>query len=46
MNPETIMPSYQRIDGLQRVGTAWRASPLLSAQDVEDVIALLATLRD
>lgn len=46
VNPETIMPSYQRIDGLQRVGTAWRARPLLSAQDVEDVIALLATLRD
>lgn len=46
INPQTIMPSYQRIDGLQRVGTAWRARPLLSAQDVEDVIALLATLRD
>lgn len=46
INPQTVMPSYQRVDGLQRVGSAWRGKPLLSAQDVEDVIALLVTLRD
>lgn len=46
INPDTIMPSYRRVDDLQRVGAGWRGKPLLSAQDVEDVIALLATLRD
>jgi len=42
----TTMPSYYRIDGLTRVGTAWRGRPILSAQQVEDVVALLASLGD
>lgn len=45
-NPDTPMPSYQRVDGLTRVGTAWQGRPVLSAQQVEDVIAYLLTLRD
>ena len=45
LNPQTIMPSYFRIDGHQRVGVAWRDKPLLSAQQIEDVVAFLATLR-
>jgi sulfur-oxidizing protein SoxX len=39
------MPSYHRIEGLQRVGPAWQGKPVLTAQQVEDVIAFLRTLR-
>ena len=45
LNPQTIMPAYYRTDGLNRVGAAWQRKPLLSAQQVEDVVAYLATLR-
>jgi sulfur-oxidizing protein SoxX len=46
LNPDTIMPSYYRLDGLARVGPAWRGRPVLTAEEVEDVVAFLATLRD
>ena len=46
LNPATIMPSYYRIDGLTRVGAAWRGKPILSAEQIEDVVAYLATLRE
>lgn len=46
LNPDSIMPSYHRTEGLTRVGTAWQARPILSAQQIEDVVAFLATLRD
>ena len=45
LNPQTIMPSYHRTEGLVRVGRAWRGRPVLDAQQVEDVVAFLATLR-
>ena len=45
LNPATIMPSYHRVDGLSRVGAAFQAKPLLSAQQVEDVVAYLVTLK-
>jgi sulfur-oxidizing protein SoxX len=45
-NPATIMPSFYRIDGLDRVGTAWRGKPILSAEQIEAIVAYLATLRD
>jgi sulfur-oxidizing protein SoxX len=45
-NPATIMPSYYRIDGLARVAAAQRGKPLLTAEQIEDVVAFLATLRD
>jgi sulfur-oxidizing protein SoxX len=38
------MPSYHRVDRLARVGDAWRSRPILDAQQVEDVVALLKTL--
>jgi sulfur-oxidizing protein SoxX len=44
--PTSIMPVYYRVDGLQQVGAAWRGKTLLSAQQIEDVVAYLATLRD
>ena len=46
MNPGSIMPSYQRTEGLERVAPALRGKPLLTPQQIEDVVAYLATLRD
>jgi L-cysteine S-thiosulfotransferase len=46
LNPATPMPAYHRIDGLQRVGAAWHGQPVLSAQQVEDVVAYLRSLRE
>lgn len=46
VNPDTIMPPYCAIDGLNRVGAAWRDRPALNAQQVEDVVAFLSTLRE
>lgn len=41
----TIMPSYYRIEGLTRVSAAMQSRPILTAQQVEDVVAFLQTLR-
>jgi len=46
LNPGTIMPSYYRVDGLDHVAQAWRGKPILSAEQIEDIVAYLATLRD
>jgi L-cysteine S-thiosulfotransferase len=46
LNPATIMPSYYRVDGLDRVGPAWRGKPILTAEQIEDIVAYLATLRE
>ncbi len=46
LDPGTIMPAYYRVEGLTRVGAAWRDRPVLGAQEIEDVVAFLATLRD
>jgi sulfur-oxidizing protein SoxX len=45
-NATTIMPPYYRVDGLTDVGTAWRAKPILSAEQIEDIVAYLVALRD
>ena len=46
LNPASMMPAYYRVDGLQRVGEAWQGRSILSAQQIEDVVAYLRTLRD
>jgi L-cysteine S-thiosulfotransferase len=46
VNPQTIMPSYHRTDGLSRVTPAFVGAPMLGAQQIEDVVAYLLTLRD
>ena len=46
LNPVTIMPPFYRVDGLNRVAAPWRGKPLLTAEQIEDVVAFLATLRD
>ena len=46
LNPATIMPSYYRVDGLVRVAAPWRGKPILSAEQIEDIVAYLVTLRE
>jgi sulfur-oxidizing protein SoxX len=45
VNPESIMPAYHRIEGLNRVGATWRDRPILSAAEIEDVLAFLMGLK-
>lgn len=45
VNPRTIMPPYYRTTGLERVAPAFRDKPVFDAQQVEDVVAFLATLK-
>jgi sulfur-oxidizing protein SoxX len=46
INPATIMPSYYNTDGLNRVATAHQGKTILTAQQIEDVVAWLQTLKD
>jgi sulfur-oxidizing protein SoxX len=46
LNPNTMMPPYYRTDDLTRVAPAYAGKPILSAEQVEDIVAFLATLRD
>ena len=46
LNAATIMPSYYRIDGLNRVGRTWQSKPILTAEQIEDIVAYLVTLRE
>jgi sulfur-oxidizing protein SoxX len=45
LNAETIMPSYLRVEGLQRVSPAFQGKTILSTEQIEDVVAYLTTLR-
>lgn len=46
LNPDTIMPPYYRTGGLNRVAPSFRGKPVLTAEQIEDVVAFLSTLRD
>lgn len=46
LNPDSIMPSYYRTEGLARVAPAFSGKPVLTAEQIEDVVAYLATLKD
>jgi len=45
LNPQTIMPPYYRLEKLRRVMAGYRGRPVLTAEQVEDVVAFLMTLR-
>ena len=45
LNPASVMPAFHASEAGVRVGAAWAGKPILSAQQVEDVVAWLATLR-
>lgn len=53
MFEESLMPSFYRVDGYTRPGNAYTGKaaddtfgPLLSAQQIEDVVAYLSTLKE
>ena len=45
LNPDTIMPPFYRVEGLTRVSPSLRDKPVLTAAQVEDVVAYLMTLK-
>lgn len=42
----TLMPSFYRVDGYSRVAEDFQGRTILSAQQVEDVVAYLLTLKE
>jgi L-cysteine S-thiosulfotransferase len=46
LDAATIMPPYYRVEGLRRVAPAFRGKPILTAEQIEDVVAYLTTLRE
>jgi sulfur-oxidizing protein SoxX len=46
VTPQTIMPPYYRVDGLNRVAPNFRGKTILTAEQIEDVVAYLVTLKD
>lgn len=51
--PDTMMPSFYRTEGFVRLGNAYTGkahegdvAPLLTAQEIEDVVAFLMTLKE
>ncbi len=45
LNPDSIMPAYARTEGLTQVGKAFRDKPILTGQQIDDIVAYLAALR-
>jgi len=45
VNAGAVMPAFHRTEGLNRVAPAYAGRPALSAQQVEDLVAWLGTLR-
>ena len=46
LNSATIMPSYYRADNFTRVSPAFQGRTIFTAQQIEDVVAYLLTLRN
>ena len=44
-NPRTIMPSFYKVEGIHRPTDKFAGKPILSAQEVEDVVAYLGTIK-
>ena len=45
LGADSLMPALHRVGHQQRVGAAWQGRPVLDAQQVEDVVAYLETLK-
>lgn len=46
LDPASLMPAFHDTQGQQQVGQAYAGKPILSAQQIEDVVAYLMTLRE
>ena len=46
INPYTMMPAFYRVEGFHRVAERFAGKPILTAQEVEDVVAYLMTLKE
>jgi sulfur-oxidizing protein SoxX len=46
LNADTIMPPYYKTEGLVRVAEPFRGKTVLTAEQIEDVVAYLMTLKD
>ena len=44
-NPNTIMPAYFKTEGLVRVAPSFRGKTILSAEQIDDVVAYLVSLK-
>ena len=45
VNADSVMPAYFKIEALNRVGATWRDQPIFNAQQIEDVVAWLTSLK-
>jgi sulfur-oxidizing protein SoxX len=45
-NPDTIMPGFYVVDDLHRVAEKFRGKTILTAEQVEDIVAYLLTLKE
>jgi sulfur-oxidizing protein SoxX len=45
VNPQSIMPAYYKSEGLARVAPAFRGKTVLTAEQIEDIVAYLMTLK-
>lgn len=45
VNPNAAMPAFHRLENLRRVAPSYRDKPVLSEEQLEDVVAWLATLK-
>jgi sulfur-oxidizing protein SoxX len=45
VNPDTIMPAFYRTAGFNRVMKKFKGKTLLSASEVEDLVAYTMTLK-
>ena len=44
-NPQSIMPAYYKSEGLARVAPVYRGKTVLTAEQIEDIVAYLLTLK-
>lgn len=45
IDPEARMPAFYKTEGLTQVARAFAGKPLLQAQEIEDIVAYLASLQ-